>query len=273
MIPKIIHYVWVGTQPKPDLVLKCIQSWKQFCPDYEIVEWGNEALAKIDNVYVQEAAAEGKWAFVSDYIRLHALYERGGFYCDSDLEVTASLEPFRDHAFVTGYEKTLDGKRTRPITALMGSIPKDKIMKSLLSDYEGIQFMNNGVPDMTPNTDRITRHFKTEFGLTRHHKGEETVHLDADSVIYPYYFFCTPKPGEPNYSIHHFNGSWIEPGKRKTLLSLGGWQLLKFTFNEGEDTSTPLRNNEHLVLKASTWGKRVRTLALIRWNRAKIGAN
>ena len=69
-IPKIIHFVWIGTKPKSELILKCIESWKKFCPDYEIKEWGNDAAEKISNRYMQEALAAKKYAFVSDYLRL-----------------------------------------------------------------------------------------------------------------------------------------------------------------------------------------------------------
>ena len=85
MIPKIIHYVWVGSAPKSDLILKCIESWKKYCPDYKIREWNNDDVSRIDNAYVKEAFNCKKWAFVSDYLRLYALKTQGGFYFDSDL--------------------------------------------------------------------------------------------------------------------------------------------------------------------------------------------
>lgn len=266
MIPKTLHYVWVGTQPKPALVQRCMASWQKFCPDYKVVEWGNDALEKIDNAYVQEAAAAGKWAFVSDYLRLLALYEEGGFYVDSDLEVTASLDRFRDHDFLTGFERTLNRKRIRPITALMGAKPGDPIIGSLLAEYEGLHFMKDGVPDLTTNTDRITRHFKRKFGLSKsdYGQGEDALYLDARSVIFPYYFFCTPKPGSENFAIHHFNGSWVDPGKRKIVASFGKWQLLKFTFRDGEDTNLPLADGERLVWHVKSGGARPRALALVR---------
>ena len=266
LIPKIVHFVWVGSAPKPELVQRCMASWSIYCPDYQIVEWGNEALSDIDNDYVIEAAADGKWAFVSDYIRLMALYEMGGFYFDSDLEITAPLDAFRTYDFLTGFERTLDGRRVRPITALMASVPGDPIIGSLLKEYEGLHFMKNGVPDQTTNTDRITRHFRRNYGLAKSHyrKGEDTVFLDEKSVIFPSHFFCTPKPGEENYSIHHFSGSWIQPGKRKIIASFGNWQILKFTFRPGESATLPLVSDERLICKFSSGVKKKRALALVR---------
>ena len=100
MIPKKIHYVWVGTAEKPDSVIKCIESWKKYCPDYEIIEWGNEEFEKIKNKYARQAFENKKWAFVSDYIRLYALYNHGGIYLDTDVEITQNIDRFLVHDFV-----------------------------------------------------------------------------------------------------------------------------------------------------------------------------
>lgn len=79
MIPKTIHYCWFGGNPKPELVCRCIESWKRFCPDYEIIEW-NENNFDVNCIpYVRDAYAVKKWAFVSDYARLKVVFERGGY--------------------------------------------------------------------------------------------------------------------------------------------------------------------------------------------------
>ena len=118
-IPKIIHYVWVGDKEKPDSVYKCIESWKKFCPDYEIIEWNNEKFKKIKNPYSTQAFENKKWAFVSDYIRLYALYNYGGIYLDTDVEITQNIDKFLVHDFVSGFEKWEN--IFSPITAFMGS--------------------------------------------------------------------------------------------------------------------------------------------------------
>ena len=79
-IPKIIHYVWVGDGEKPELVERCIASWRRYAPDYQLVEWNNEKFHQTDNLYARQAFAAKKWAFVSDYLRLYALATQGGFY-------------------------------------------------------------------------------------------------------------------------------------------------------------------------------------------------
>lgn len=80
MIPKIIHYCWFGGNPKSNLIKQCIDSWKKYCPDYQIIEW-NESNFDINcNPYVKAAYEDKKWAFVSDYARLYIVYNRGGGY-------------------------------------------------------------------------------------------------------------------------------------------------------------------------------------------------
>ena len=89
---KNIHYVWVGNNKKNKTVKKYINSWKRYFPGYNIIEW-NEQNFDINSVkYVKEAYESKKYAFVSDYIRLYALYNYGGIYFDTDVEVIKNFE-------------------------------------------------------------------------------------------------------------------------------------------------------------------------------------
>ena len=90
-IPKIIHYCWFGKNEKPEIVKKCIESWKKYMPDYEIFEW-NENNFLDTNTYFNEALSMGKYAFASDFARLKIVYENGGIYLDTDVEIIKSLD-------------------------------------------------------------------------------------------------------------------------------------------------------------------------------------
>ena len=92
MIPKIIHYCWFGKKPLPKLALKCIASWKKFLPDYEIKEWNEDNFDVNQIPYTSEAYACKKYAFVSDYARFKIMYEYGGIYFDTDVEVIKPLD-------------------------------------------------------------------------------------------------------------------------------------------------------------------------------------
>ena len=69
MIPKIIHYVWVGRNPKSKLIQECIATWKKKLPNYQIIEWNEDNFDIHENSYIEQAYTAKKWAFVSDYIR------------------------------------------------------------------------------------------------------------------------------------------------------------------------------------------------------------
>ncbi len=247
MIPKILHYVWVGDQEKPELVLKCIESWKKYCPDYEIKEWGNEVLKNIDNAYVKEAFKARKWAFVSDYLRLYALKTYGGFYVDSDLEITANLDEFCSYEFVSGYENY--NHYISPITALMGASKESKIITSLLKDYDDKHFiLPDGTYDQTTNTITITHFFEREYGLKKPYDGTKRTLLGKDGIIEPYFIFCRPEIGKKNVSIHHFNGSWVDGYSRKKIFSFGRWSWVKFKkLKKITSIVLPLKPDEKIV--------------------------
>ncbi len=102
MIPKIIHYCWFGGKPLPDEVKKYMETWKKYCPYYEITEWNESNFDVNQNQYCREAYEAGKWAFVSDYARLKILYDYGGIYMDTDMEVCKAIRPLSKLCFLVG---------------------------------------------------------------------------------------------------------------------------------------------------------------------------
>lgn len=92
MIPKKIHYCWLSDDPMPEKLLKCVESWKKYLPDYELVKWDLKKFPLSKNPWVREAFENKKYAFAADYIRLYALATEGGIYLDSDVEVLKSFD-------------------------------------------------------------------------------------------------------------------------------------------------------------------------------------
>ena len=207
MIPKVIHWCWFGRGKKSPLVEKCVESWKVHLPDWQIKEWNEDNFDVHSNLYVEEAYQEKKWAFVTDYVRLYALYNEGGVYMDSDVEVLKPLDRFLEDCAFTGYESS-----GAAVTGIMASEKNGKWIGDLLDYYQGRHFIGpNGVEDMA-NVIPITRIMKAH-GM-RLDKNEEDV--QGYVHLYPADYFC-PKQWHTNeilltnntYAIHHFTGTWL----------------------------------------------------------------
>lgn len=256
LIPKKIHYVWVGDKKKPESVLRCIASWKKYCPDYEIIEWNNEKLEEVSNLYVQQAVLYKKWAFVSDYMRLYALNECGGFYFDTDLELTNNIEKFRNYKFVIGHE-IWDGTFS-PLTAFMGAVKGNKIVEDLLKEYDNLEFIKNGEIDYTTNVERFIDYIDNIYGIKKPFNGEKTLELENKIFIFPYYYFCTPVHNKQNYSIHHFNGSWISDIDRKVVCQIGKYKIIRLKKKSTTVKSAlPIYLNEKIISKIKTSSTRI----------------
>ena len=100
MIPKIIHYIWFGGKPFPDKIIKCIDSWKKYLPEYEFRLWNEESFDVNSSIFTKQAYENKKWAFVSDYVRVYALYNYGGWYLDTDIEILKPIHRFESERCV-----------------------------------------------------------------------------------------------------------------------------------------------------------------------------
>lgn len=209
MIPKIIHYCWFGRGPMPELALKCIESWHHFMPDYQYKLW-NEDIFDVDSVpYVKEAYHCGKYAFVTDYVRLFALYTEGGIYMDTDVEVLKSYDDLLHLSGFTGYEGS---KHLPPVTGTIASVAGGEWIKEQMDAYDGLHFLrSDGSMDLTTNTTRIARIMRNG-GFVQDGK----MKTYRDMYIFPVDYFCPRQTtGEffltdNTYCDHHFLGSWSE---------------------------------------------------------------
>ena len=104
MIPKKIHYCWFGKNKLPDKAIKCINSWKKYCPDYEIIEWNEDNFDVRQNGYTEFTYDNRKFAFLSDYARLQIVLKEGGLYFDVDVEIIRPLDELLVHKAFFGFE-------------------------------------------------------------------------------------------------------------------------------------------------------------------------
>ena len=208
MIPKIIHYCWFGRNPKPEGVQKCIASWRKFLPDYEIKEWNEDNFDVNINRYCKEAYGKRKWAFVSDVARVIALYNEGGIYFDTDVEVVQSFNPLLHHHAFLGFEGT-----QWIATSTMGTEPGNPIIKRFIDSYNNRSFIKEqGGLDQTTNVEVLTKLLIQEQGLILN--GEEQrltdFHIFPTTYFTPYDYINGKLRKTPQtYSIHWFDQSWI----------------------------------------------------------------
>ena len=153
-IPKVIHYCWFGKGKMPKLAEKCIESWKKYCPGYKIVCWNEENFDITCNRYAKEAYDAGKWAFVSDYVRFKVLYDEGGIYLDTDVEIIKPLDPLIEENGYMGFDDC--GYIS---TGLGFACEKgNELIGALLKDYDDISFiLPDGTYDLTPCPIRNTK--------------------------------------------------------------------------------------------------------------------
>ena len=204
MIPKIIHYCWFGKKPKDYMAKACIASFNIIGVG-KIIEWNEDNCTVDENGYVQAAYKANSYAHVSDYYRLKRLYEYGGIYLDTDVQIKKPLlESFFNADLVLGYmyECAIS-------TAFIMAKPKHPYIKGLLDLYEGMTF-DSKKPNNAVFNDFTIEHYPN-FRLNG-----KTREFIPNGFIYPRYYFEVPTfKKEGGYSVHHFMGSWH--GSKKSI--------------------------------------------------------
>ncbi|MCL2226112.1 MAG: glycosyl transferase [Oscillospiraceae bacterium] len=213
MIPKVIHYCWFGRSPLPPLAVRCIESWKKYCPDYEIRQWNEENFDVNCSTYTREAYEAEKWAFVSDVARLWALVEHGGVYMDTDCELVKPIDAFLSHQAFSGFESA----EYIP-TAIMACERNFDLFREFFEYYDGRRFVkDDGSFDMTANVSAMTE-IISDYGLIKNNQFQ----IIKGFALYPTEYFCPQRKelgvfdfGKNNYAIHHFAGSWGSEYEKK----------------------------------------------------------
>lgn len=214
MIPKKIHYCWFGNKPKGKKELKCIESWKKYCPDYEIFEW-NETNVDLDMMpFVQQAYQMKKYAFVSDVVRLWALWHHGGIYFDTDVEVVKSFDGLLQYKGFIGFETENYLNTGQGV----GAEKENIIIQEMLDYYRNLSFINyDGKLNFIACPQINTKVF-IERGLKKNNSFQI---FDGFAVFSSEYFNPYDDPTgvlsrtDNTYSIHWYGKSWMD---RKTRL-------------------------------------------------------
>lgn len=212
MIPKIIHYCWFGGNPLGNKELKCINSWKHFFPGYEIVEWNESNFDTACCRYVQQAFENKKWAFVSDYARFRILYEYGGLYFDTDVEVIKSFEDIVANGPFMGFEADPTQNKRPAVNPGLGlaAYAGMELYRSILRSYEEDSFILDGLINYQTVVERTTKLLEGR-GLDL----RTGIQVIDGISIYPSEYFnpIDPLTGEKcitqqTRSIHNYGASW-----------------------------------------------------------------
>ena len=223
MIPKTIHYCWFGGKEKPKSVMKCIASWRKYCQDYIIKEW-NEGNYDVNALpYSREAYKNGKYAFVSDVARFQILFDEGGIYFDTDVEVIRPIDELVERGAFIGWERpdTLGNVHVAPGLGL--AAPKEfPLYKEVLDGFAKLSYyLDDGqrnpytmIPLVTDLLNQKWLQLDGTFqviSLTSHLSP-----LTSEIAVYPAEYLCPMDSltGEIHltdntFAIHHYTMSWL----------------------------------------------------------------
>lgn len=228
MIPKVIHYCWFGGNPLPDNLKKYIKTWREQCPDYEIIEWNEHNYDVSKNVFMREAYTKKNFAYVSDYARLDIIYTYGGFYLDTDVELLKSLDPLRIHDCFLAREISCDVNTG----LIIGAVKGHHFLKSNMSIYD-----KSDLTSLNKTCVEVTTNLLINRGL----KNKNIIQKIDDITIYPRNYF-NPKnllTGKVDcltsvtYSIHHYEGSWKSSSFISDSLKIRVRLIIDFLFGYG----------------------------------------
>lgn len=219
MIPKKIHYVWVGGAEKSSDIKRCMDTWKKHLSDYEIIEWNENNFDMDSHPYIKTAYEQKKWAYVSDYIRAYVIYHEGGIYLDTDVIVLDNLEKFLDDPAFVGFEN-----EKYPFTAAFGTEKNHPFAKEMLDFFEGESFTfdkNNQMKNV--NTKTVSDILIKQFDCIPNNQEQVLktgIHVYPDSVL------CNPS--KQSSAIHVFTGTWME-GQKPLKRKISKWLKLRIT--------------------------------------------
>lgn len=221
-IPKKIHYCWFGRNPLPESALKCIASWRKFFPDYEIIEWNEDNFDVNVIPYTSQAYAAKKYAFVSDYARFKILYENGGLYFDTDVEVIRPMDDIIAKGAFMGCE--LEGNDEIAVNPGLGLGVEsgNDVYGKILEEYSKFRFMNEDGSLNLTTVVKYTTDILKSYGL----KNKEGIQKVGVITVYPKDYFnpLDDNTGKLNItdntrSIHWYSKTWLNVSPWRTRLS------------------------------------------------------
>lgn len=214
-IPKKIHYCWFGGKEIPDHLKTYMESWRKLCPDYEIIRWDESSYDISKNQYMKEAYECGKWGFVPDYARLDIIYNEGGIYLDTDVEVIASLDRLLKDDMFCGFSCNYQ----IGFGIGFGAIKKHPLIKELRDYYDNLSFYLQSGKLNLKTCYEYQHPVLQDFGfkLENRYQRIRSVALYPSEVLSPDIGLVSKNYTENTIAVHHFEYSWANEEERKAL--------------------------------------------------------
>lgn len=209
MIPKKLHYMWLGKKQIPDNLKRCIESWRRYCPDYEVICWNEDNYDICKHLYMKQAFEHKAYGFVPDYARLDILYNEGGFYLDTDVEIKRNIDNLRYQYAFCGVEKW----QLINFGGLSGAVKGNKMIRKFIDARKDIMFIDN-----KGNQNRHTcGYYDTILAIHEGYKISGRTQTINNMNIYAYDYFHPydyisgiSNETQNTYSVHWFNGGWLD---------------------------------------------------------------
>lgn len=210
LIPKKIHYCWFSGNPIPDKLQKCIDSWRRFCPDYEIIRWDESNFDVNKYLYTRQAYESQRWSFISDVARLDILFQNGGIYLDTDVELLRNLDELLFQPAFCATEKW----GVANSGGCSGAQAGNPCIEEMLNSRKNIPFLHeNGMPNLMSSgyyeTLPLIKNGYRINGETQLIAGGQLA-VYASDFFHPFdYISGETHITENTFSIHYFSGTWL----------------------------------------------------------------
>lgn len=212
-LPRKIHYCWFGGKALPLQAKRCLASWALRLPDYELLRWDESNFNPERHPFTAAAYKAGRYAFVSDYVRMQALSQHGGIYLDTDVEVFASLDTLLETDFFIGLED-----QQRFATCIIGAKVGHWLPEAMLSYYNNAFFNESFLKELV-NVNEVSRllmaHGFSGAGGNEQLGNERVLEIGMLAVGGRKHHALPAKP----LTRHLYAASWNRRGEGKGLLS------------------------------------------------------
>lgn len=209
LIPKKIHYMWIGGKEIPKKLQKCIESWKRFCPDYEIIRWDESNYDMHKNIFLSQSYDNKRYGFVPDYARLELLYKYGGIYLDTDVELKKSLDDLLYQEAFCSVEKW----QVINFGGCSGSVKGHKSLIPFLQNWSKrtIVRADGTLDNISSGLIDTSIAIKSGYKINGKTQTINGMNIYTYDYFHPYDYMSGGLDITDNtFSIHHFNGGWLD---------------------------------------------------------------